>query len=267
MKRLFLLPALCLSFILFSCGNDDSVADLDMDDLDENIDDDDSEAVATPTSAFDEFNSASVSVSFDGDEITITSTALPNHTTPYWSTNNSLYIEPVLATASQMSPGTIQEGSYSLTVSAAPAFAASPTETGLGAIGISVTGVPIYNGSEGAGDVSVGVASGMDWAGGHSGPTGYHYHLEARDAGETSPLTIDDSKLLGIMSDGFLIYGRREEDGSYPDDLDESGGHWGTTQHSDVPFYHYHIVNEPYLDQYYMLFGFVDLQGTPSNIL
>lgn len=263
MKQLLFLLAF-LGVFHFSCSEDEPTTTSTSQDPETEV----TEGEATPVSAFDEFNSSSVTVSFDGGEITITSTALPNHTSPYWNTSSDLYISPILATEAQMSPGTIQADSYTLTVSATPGFASRPTETGLGAIGISVTGVPIYNGSEGPQDVTFGVASGMDWAGGHNGPTGYHYHLEARDAGQTSPLPIDDHRLLGIMSDGFLIYGRRENAaGDYPTDLDESGGHFGTTEHSDVPFYHYHVVNEPYLGDYYLLFGFVDLQGSPSNIM
>lgn len=254
----FLVLLFCL--VLISCSSSDDGTQIADDDPDS------SDAVSTPTSAFDEFNASSVTVSFEDDQITIMSTALPNHTSPYWSANDELYIDPILAVASGISPGNIREANYTLTVSAAPELAASSTQTGLGAIGIAVSGVPIYNQSEGPTDVTEGTASGFDWAGGHSGPTGYHYHIEARDAGETSPLSIDDSRLVGIMSDGFLLYGRREVDGSYPDDLDESGGHWGITPHSDVPIYHYHIVNEIYLNQYYLLFG-VDLKGTPNTIM
>lgn len=261
MKNLLLLPSILLLLVVsISCGDDDT-ADL-------NDDETSGDAISTPTTAFNEFNVDAVTISFDGDEITITSNALPNHTTPYWEADDPLYMDPIIADESRMSPGRIVEDSYSLTVSAAPGFAANSSETGLGAIGISVTGVPIFNGSEGPTNVSTGVASGMDWAGGHGGPSGYHYHLEARDAGETSPLTIDDDKLLGIMSDGFLIYGRKcSSTEDYPADGDASNGHFSTTQHSDEAFYHYHIVNESYLNQYYMLFGFVDLQGTPSTIM
>lgn len=241
-----------------SCGSDEVTTD---------DDDDVTEGVSTPTAAFDEFNSDAVTVSFDGDEITITSTALPNHTSPYWSANDNFYIQPIVAEENAISPGFITESSYILTVSANPTLASTTTETGLGAIGISVTGVPIYNQSEGPTDVTESTASGFDWAGGHSGPTGYHYHVEARDVGETSPLTIDDDQLLGIMSDGFLIYGRKcNSTGTYPTDGDDSNGHYSTTQHSNEEFYHYHIVNEIYLNQYYLLFG-VDLQGTPSTIM
>ena len=189
MKKLLLTPLILASFVfIISCG-DDNAADMDEDD--ETPGD-----VSTPTAAFDEFNEDAVTVAFSGDQITITSTALPNHTSPYWRQTESLYIEPIVAQANSISPGNISEANYTLTVSAAPVLAASTTETGLGAIGISVTGVPIYNQSEGPTDVTDATASGFDWAGGHSGPTGYHYHIEAREVGETSPLPIDDDKLL-----------------------------------------------------------------------
>lgn len=261
MKNTFNFLAILLSVLMVSCGGSDDGTSITDDDTDG------SSAVSTPSAAFDEFNASSVTIAFDEDEVSIVTTALPNHTSPYWNSDQELYIEPIVAVEESISPGLIQEGSYTLVVPAAPELAASSTATGLGAIGISVTGVPIYNQSEGPTDVTEGTASGFDWAGGHNGPQGYHYHIEARDVGETSPLTIDDDRLLGIMSDGFLIYGRKcNAVGDYPSDLDTSGGHFSLTQHGDEAFYHYHIVNEIYLNQYYLLFG-VDLKGTPNTIM
>jgi len=223
-----------------------------------------------PTSAFDEFNSSSVEFSFDGDEMTIESTALPNHTSPYWETSNSLYIDPVVASVDEMSPGKISSGSYNLTVDECPTVASSSSTTGLGAIGISVTGVPIFNDQEGPNiQLSATVASGFDYAGGHNGPTGYHYHLESSDVDENTVMSHDDDALNGILQDGFLLYGRKcYSTGDYPTDLDESGGHVSITQHNedgDEGFYHYHIINEFYTGTYIVLFG-GDLQGTPNAI-
>ncbi len=222
----------------------------------------------TPVSAFDEFNPDAVTVSFDGDDITIVSNALPNHTSPYWSEDNSLYIDAVVANIDQMSPGKIGEGSYTVTVPASPEKASSSSATGLGAIGISVTGVPIFNDEEGPNiSLSENVASGFDYAGGHMGPTGYHYHLESADVEANTTLSFDDEKLVGILSDGFLLYGRKcNATDDYPTDLDESGGHTHTTQHGDDAFYHYHIINEFYVGSYIILFG-GDLQGTPNGIM
>nr|WP_299069020.1 YHYH protein [uncultured Allomuricauda sp.] len=224
---------------------------------------------ATPLSAFDEFNSNSVTISFDGDEITISSTGFPNHTTPYWQETDSLYIEPVVATA--QTPGRMgshRDRSHTLTVPTAPGLAIRSTATSLGAIGIAVTGVPIFNDSEGPGrPLEEKIAETFDYAGGHVGPSGYHYHSESLDVPENTTLSHDDEKLIGIMADGFLIYGRREMDGSYPLDLDESGGHLGATQHSNgEEFYHYHIVNEYYFGNLIVLFG-GDFMGSPNTIL
>ncbi|MEM1322354.1 MAG: YHYH protein [Bacteroidota bacterium] len=224
---------------------------------------------STPVAAFDEFNADAVTISFDGDEITIESNGLPHHTSPYWDSNNSLYIDPVVANESEMSPGIIGERSYTLTVPASPGKATSTSTTGLGAIGISITGAPIFNDQEGPNiALSANVASGFDYAGAHMGPTGYHYHLEASDVPENTLLSHDDDQLVGIMQDGFLLYGRKDsETGDYPTDLDESGGHFGPTQHSNgESIYHYHIINEFYIGSYIILFG-VDLQGTPNAIM
>lgn len=238
-----------------SCKEDDDTSDTS------------GETYCNSTAAFDQFNSGSVTISYNGDDVTIESTALPNHTSPYWETSNSLYINPVVADASQMSPGTINAGSYTLTVPLCPSIASSSSSTGLGAIGISVTGVPIYNDQEGPNvALSAQVASGFDYAGGHNGPSGYHYHLESSDVPENTVLSHDDSALIGIMQDGFLLYGRKDMDGSYPTDLDESGGQVGVTPHSNgEEVYHYHVINEIYTGSYIVLFG-VDLKGTPNSI-
>jgi hypothetical protein len=228
----------------------------------------DNDGTPTPTSAFDEFNTNSVTVSFDDDEITIESTGIPNHTSPYWDSSNGLYISPVVADVSAMSPGTIASSSYTLTVGDSPEKASSSSSTGLGAIGISVTGVPIFNDEEGPSvQLSAEVASGFDYAGGHSGPSGYHYHLESVDVTENTIMSHDDEDLIGIMQDGFLIYGRKcNSTGDHPSDLDASGGHMSTSQHSaDVAFYHYHVINEIYTGTYIVLFG-GDLQGSSNSI-
>ncbi len=239
----------------------------------DNTDTDDTGSSSTssgnPKAAFDEFNTDAVTISFDDDEVTIESNGLPNHTSPYWSSTNSLYIDPVIANASRMSPGTIRSGSYTLTAPLAPQKAANTSSTGLGAIGIAITGAPIFNDEEGPNvALSENVASGFDYAGGHMGPSGYHYHLESSDVPENTILSQNDEKLVGILQDGFLLYGRKcNATGDYPTDLDESGGHTSATQHSDgEEFYHYHIINEYYIGDYIILFG-VDLQGTPNTIM
>ncbi|MEL7269842.1 MAG: YHYH protein [Bacteroidota bacterium] len=259
LMQLLLLGAI---FFMQSCNSDDTAEPDDTD-----VIDDPSDAVSTPLSAFDEFNPDAVTISFDGTVITIESNGVPNHTSPYWEETNPLYIEPVVAVA--LTPGRIGGNrSYTVTVPAAPEIASSSTATGLGAIGIAVTGVPIFNDLEGDNrPIEEVIAETFDYAGAHNGPSGYHYHVESADVPENTVLSHDDEKLVGIMADGFLLYGRREGDGTYPTDLDASGGHFGTTLHSNGEvIYHYHIVNEFYLGSIIALFA-GDLQGTPNVIM
>lgn len=255
-------PLLGAITLILSCSSDAENTD-DTDDTDGT-----SDAVSTPLSAFDEFNPDAVTISYDGDDITIDSNGLPNHTSPYWEETNPLYVEPVVAVA--LTPGRIGgDRSFTVTVPSAPEIAASSTATGLGPIGISVTGVPIFNDTEGPNrPLEEQIAETFDYAGAHNGPSGYHYHVESSDVAENTVLSHDDEKLVGIMADGFLIYGRKcNSIGDHPTDLDISGGHTSSTQHSDgEEFYHYHIINEYYLGSIIALFA-VDLQGTPNSIM
>lgn len=244
---------------LLSCDQPDGyVAD--------NSDPNDISGNSTPLSAFDDFNPDAVSFSFNGDEVTIESNGLPNHTSPYWESSHPLHIDQVVG--DHLTPGFINTGSFTVTLPLSPEKASTSSATGLGAIGISVTGAPIFNDEEGPNrPLDENTALGFDYAGGHNGPSGYHYHIESSNVPENTTLSFDDEQLVGIMADGFLIYGRKcNSIGDHPTDLDVSGGHMSSTQHSDgEEFYHYHIINEYYINSYILLFG-GDLQGTPNSI-
>lgn len=246
------------TILLFSCKKDEEET------ITSTVDTN-SGTITTPISAFDEFNPDAVSFSFEGNNVTIESNGVPNHTSPYWQNTHPLYIEQTFG--DHTTPGFIGERSFTVTLSLDPQLASQSSATGLGAIGIAVTGAPIFNDQEGPNvPFDIPTATGLDYAGGHNGPSGYHYHLEAADVPENTSLSFDDEQLVGIMADGFLLYGRRDFDGSYPTDLDASGGHFGVTPHSDgQEIYHYHIINEYYIESYILLFG-ADLQGTPSTI-
>lgn len=161
-----------------------------------------------------------------------------------------------------MAPGNIDDfnGSYTLRIPANPEKAANTSSTGLGAIGFAVSGSVIYNDEEGPNVPLDGAVGSLDYTGAHTGPQSYHYHLEPH------AWSNDDDKLIGIISDGFFLYGRKcNLTGTYPTDLDASGGHTHITQHGSEEEYHYHIQNELYLNQYYILFP-GDYQGTPKPI-
>ena len=252
-KTVFLL---CLvSIILFSCSSSS--------DIDEEVSETE-EPTGTLHSAFTEFDTEETIIYLSGTDVVIEATGLPNHTTPYWSVNHALYIAPTVTSTSQMTPTRIdtsgRDNSHSLTVSAAAKLSSSTTNTQLGAIGIAVSGAYLYNDQEGRGALDAAAAS-LDYTGAHIGPTDYHYHLE--------PLAFsnDDEKLVGIISDGFFIYGRKcNSTKTYPNDLDASGGHTSATQHTIEAEYHYHILNKLYSNtgRYIVFAG--PYKGTPNAI-
>lgn len=220
--------------------------------------DDTASSGATLHAAFAAFDEANTDIYLDGTNVVIETNGEPNHTSVYWGSGHALYQEESdVATTPSIIPN--YDASASLTVSTNPQLAGSSTSTSLGAIGISVSGAAIFNDSEGNGPLSDAIVS-LDYAGGHIGPSEYHYHLEP------IPLSSDDDNLVGIMADGFFIYGRKcNSTSDYPNDLDASGGHSSATQHNSDGEYHYHIINEFYTGSYILLFG-GDYQGTPNDI-
>ncbi|MBD3889903.1 YHYH protein [Olleya marilimosa] len=272
-KSSILILTICVIFV--SCSDDDAANTGTTTEGDV--------TAATLHNAFSEFNAANTTITLNGTNVTIQTNGLPDHTSPYWSNTVSrslvgpqgvtfttvsnadhpLWVEPTVTSYDQMAPGNIDDfnGSYSLTVSANPQLASSSTATGLGAIGISISGSVIYNDEEGPNVPLDNAVGSLDYTAAHTGPQSYHYHLEPK------AWSNDDEALIGIIADGFFLYGRKcNATGTYPTDLDASGGHTSTTQHTTTAEYHYHIQNELYLNAYYILFP-GDYQGTPSNIL
>ena len=239
--------AMAAIIILIACSGDDGVTS--------QVDD---QPVSELHKAFEEFDTNETAIYIDGSQYVIETTGNPNHESAYWGAGHPLYKEePDVATTPSLIPNF--DGSAILRVDATPELASSSTATSLGAIGIAISGAAIFNDQEGNGPLS-GAAVSLDYSGGHIGPGVYHYHLEPTAWSE------DDDNLVGILSDGFFIYGRKcRSTGDYPTDLDASGGHISTTQHTDEAEYHYHIQNELYLNQYYIIFP-GDYQGTPNNI-
>ena len=271
LKKYLMLGAAFL--ILNACNNDD----------DKDDDDDNTTTTTALHAAFSAFDKDNVTIMIDGDEVVLESNGMPNHTSPYWSNttersaedprggtlttpaaseNHALFVEPTVTSYEQMAPGNIDDfnGSYTLRVPLSPQKASSSSSTGLGSIGFAVSGGMIYNDEEGPNVPLDDAAGSLDYTGAHTGPQSYHYHLE------TKAWSNDDDALIGIIADGFFLYGRKcHSSGDYPTDLDASGGHSSITQHSDVAEYHYHIQNDLYLNQYYILFP-GDYQGTPNEI-
>jgi len=212
-----------------SCSNDDNASD-----------DSDEQEVTELHAAFAAFNTEATTIYLDGSNVVIETTGLPNHETVYWGEDHPLYrVEPDV----ELTPSIISSNNNatSITVDATPNLTGSSVATNFNTIGIAVSGSSIFNDQEGGGPLEQAAAS-LDWTGAHIGPGVYHYHLEPK------AFTNDDDNLVGILLDGIFIYGRKcTSTGSYPSDLDASGGHTTTTQYTEgTEEYHYHIINELY---------------------
>ena len=230
MKNTFkILTLVAIAILAFmACSNDESTTQ------------EEEEVVTELHAAFAAFNPEAVTIFLDGGNVVIETTGLPNHETVYWGEGHPLYREEpgVELTPSIMSSN---NNAVTITVDATPNLTGNTVATQLGTIGIAVSGSSIFNDQEGGGPLNQAAAS-LDWTGAHIGPGVYHYHLEPK------AFTDDDDNLVGILLDGVFLYGRKcNSTGSYPTDLDASGGHTSITQYTEgEEEYHYHIINELY---------------------
>ena len=139
-------------------------------------------------------------------------------------------------------PGVPSAGSYTFSLPMNPTVSALATCTSLGAIGVTLNGVVLYNAADARGDDAVAHEI-VDEFGGHPAMSDYHYHYlpERLDA---APMPDGHSGLVGYIRDGFGLYGYSGVGGDEMSnaDLDECHGH----EHAPLG-YHYHATIEyPY---------------------
>src|SRR5262249_40511197 len=101
----------------------------------------------------------------------------------------------------------------------------------------------------------------FDKCNGHPENSGqYHYHTEP------NAITNDDNQFVGMMRDGYPIFGRREHDGSVATGLDVAGGHTGAAPDTGTgSIYHYHVnqqSNDAGSSQWFITTG--TWRGTPG---
>ncbi len=203
---------------------------------------------------------SAVTVAVGSASIVLRSRGVPDHVTPYWGVGHALYEAP-FAGQTLTPNGTIAEQTYTMTIPSHPGVAVSKEATSLGPIGLALNGVAIYNDREG-GNVPVDAATLMtiDRAGAHTSPGGtYHYHFD------NEFLSYDDANLFGFLRDGFPLYGRRDQDGSTPSDLDTNGGHVGTTADFATPIYHYHSSRVSYMNSRFYILKAGSYHGTKGT--
>ncbi len=201
-----------------------------------------------------------VTLAVGATTIVLRSRGVPDHVTPYWGVGHALYEAPF--SGQTLTPnGNIAEQTYTMTIAVNPTAAASKEATTLGPIGMAVNGVAIYNDREGGNvPVDAGTLRTIDRAGAHTSPGGtYHYHFD------NEFISYDDANLFGFLRDGFPIYGRKDQDGSYPSDLDSNGGHVGTTADFATAIYHYHATRVAYMNSRFYILKAGSYHGTKGT--
>tara|TARA_R110001599_G_scaffold84265_5_gene227076 strand:- start:3727 stop:4497 length:771 start_codon:yes stop_codon:yes gene_type:complete len=227
----------------------------------------DEETIDTSTTQYDitsilsKFNGTGLIVSTNGNTVTFTTQNLPNHKSPYWPTNNSLYEAYTGSNGSfNLNPNTISSQNISITMPLNPSEASNKQATSLGPIGVSVNGVVFYNQYAGPNNQALtNEINSFDQFLGHPQNSGqYHYHVEPTYL--TSQFGND--AFLGLLADGFPVYGPVENGKTITNsDLDAYHGHTSATADFPNGIYHYHIT--PNEDPYINGNGFY---GTPGNI-
>jgi len=253
MKNVFKLSLFFLAMAFIACSSeDDSTSSSEIDnpsDTSTNYD---------ITSILSKYDGTGLSYEVNGNSVTFTTQDLPNHTSPYWPTNNPLY-EAYNGTNSSWNrnPGSIGAQNIVFTITLNPSEATNKQATSLGPIGISRNGVVFFNQyATGNSPLAEEINSFDQWLG-HPAMTQYHYHIEPTYLTQQ----FGEEAFLGLLSDGFPVYGSVENGNTITnDDLDTYHGHTSATADFPDGIYHYHITNEdPYINgsAYF---------GTPGNI-
>jgi hypothetical protein len=183
----------------------------------------------------------SVTLSKSSTNVVMATKSVPLYKSVYYGSGHAMYEAD--SVIQKVNPNKIIEQGYSMTVPMSPQAASSTTATGMDAIGVSTGGVVFYNNAAAPGDSLTAEMASFDKCRAHPTSTGsYHNHTEP------FALTYDSSEFIGVMMDGFPIFGKRDASGDAPTDLDSCNGHTGTTAYSTTATYHYHATDaDPFL--------------------
>jgi hypothetical protein len=174
--------------------------------------------------------SCRVTLTVQGDAVIAKSDGRPDYTSNYFTAKDACHED---YTGAIQNPNLIAQQNFALSFPRTPNTTGQPMRGGI--VGMALNGVPIFANVAAPGEDIFTEAKTFDRCAAHPEQRGvYHYHSE--------PLSIsyDDAHFIGVMRDGYAVYGRRDADGSLPA-LDAAGGHEGTTADSATPVYHYHV--------------------------
>lgn len=171
---------------------------------------------------------------------------LPPYKTNYYTTSSNQVAFPTTGLSDgstrHKNPNSISTQSITMTIPKTPTYKSSGLDTtqgsGLDCLGLTTNGVCIFNNQAAPGDSLTTEFQTMDNGDGHPQSSGrYHYHTEPYY------LSYNDSSLIGVMMDGYPVYGKKKQDGTYPT-LDSTTHTVAcTTTHFPTGTYCYNVTN------------------------
>ena len=183
-----------------------------------------------------------VQVTRTGGNYTFKTNNIPMHNSAYFPTSDSRYSSS-MPSGRNKNPNTISEQGYVFTIPVSPSSSGGVATSG-DAIGVATDGVVFYNNEAAAPDTLANEIATLDTANAHPTHTGsYHYHIEPVEISD------DDTKLIGVLRDGFPVFGRKcpatnDYPGNNADSLDTYNGHTANTGIVGLgTIYHYHIAD------------------------
>lgn len=226
------------------------------------------------TSTQDAVNAAqwsdNVTVTTDGTSLRYVSNGLPNHALADAYLVPIGQEQPFTDFEIKQTEGYVVASPIDVTIPLVPVYADTATDTSLGMIGVMISGAPLFNDYENPQRSIVAMddqhiqdgAKFLDDCNGHPLQSGssYHYHASPPCVTETVDQAASHSAMIGILLDGFPIYGPQNDNGVIITnaDLDDCSGHLGATPEFPQGIYHYHLTTQdaPYsIDCYH---GVVD---------
>ena len=240
---------------------------------------------ALPTWIKDNFKCATAYVS--GSSYVFKSQNVPNTKSYYYtsysgqtpSTSFSLYEAlPSGNTKAGTNVVISQKLVYTIPSSPTKGTGTDGTQAGLASIGITVNGLAIFNNAAAPPDTLAAEASTFDNYQGHPQNTGvYHHHAAVPKVCDSAASTSNtgacsNSALIGIILDGYAIYGQKCDNGTattsddFTPTLDALHGHTAVTQHFSTATYHYHYTSDPTATIYTLMGSFFyGNKGSVSN--
>ncbi len=218
------------------------------------------------------FNCVQVSVS--GSNHNFQSNNLPIHKSYYYGTDSELY-EPLPAGNHSAGSNKILSQNLKYTIPTTPTPKTGTLDSTLGgliAAGITVHGLAIFNNEAAPPDTLANEVSTFDTYYGHPQSSGVYHHHAAVKALSSN---MNDSSLIGIALDGYLVYAEKcdngtadtsddvtltaptaaatgnssndtgSSNGDTPTSLDRLHGHTTKTRHMSTATYHYHYAMDP----------------------